>query len=101
MGAPRDRVSIPNGIEFYLDGANFVNKPDKGFNSQRDRILLKLSCVIIHKKDVSIPNGIEFYLLRSVKNGKLLKSFNSQRDRILPLDKNSADSNSAFQFPTG
>ena len=56
-----DIVSIPNGMEFYDTDMQEQSDDEKGFNSQRDGILLHL-----------------FILLRNFG-----QSFNSQRDGIL------------------
>ena len=77
-------VSIPNGMEFYVPRLNLTFAHSKGFNSQRDGILLKEQELIVRilwfqfptgwnstpfarfilaRTPVSIPNGMEFYAL--------------------------------------
>ena len=75
----RSKVSIPNGMEFYLATLKRYARGGS-FNSQRDGILL---CPYF---------SLSF----------LLNCFNSQRDGILLKRKRAADiSNLWFQFPTG
>ena len=92
------------------------------FNSQRDGILHKWSCLRPTARKVSIPNGMEFYfalLIRffsfevSIPNGMefysafikvicSLDCFNSQRDGILRCETTKDDPEARpFQFPTG
>ncbi len=78
LAAVRQRVSIPNGMEFY----SFLYSSHSG-----------LSCV-------SIPNGMEFYLGVMAEVG-LSEGFNSQRDGILPYRVASPLPRCEFQFPTG
>ena len=75
-------VSIPNGMEFYLNEGDSViliaafqfptgwnstlglierGENDDCFNSQRDGILLWRAGREAKTRDVSIPNGMEFY----------------------------------------
>ena len=56
------RVSIPNGMEFYLKN-NFLSRDMSGFNSQRDGILL-------NTLKEQYPENLRF---------------NSQRDGILQI----------------
>ena len=54
-------VSIPNGMEFYLDLLASTHTRIWSFNSQRDGILPLASSTGETKFWVSIPNGMEFY----------------------------------------
>ena len=54
-------VSIPNGMEFYVD-YSVLRLYSACFNSQRDGILRFRSLFVCLHYDVSIPNGMEFYL---------------------------------------
>ena len=99
-----DRVSIPNGMEFYISSGR-KNSFDPSFNSQRDGILRgskpddtgvsefqfptgwnSTPGEVIEKYNfqVSIPNGMEFYLSQLFSIRIQRASFNSQRDGILP-----------------
>ena len=74
-----DKVSIPNGMEFYSVGARIYAKNRK----------------------VSIPNGMKFYPSYQF-NKNLLHCFNSQRDEILhDYCENIRGEDAEFQFPTG
>ena len=76
------KVSIPNGMEFYIEGENMTNEEfmfqfptgwnstlyahqhplkTRCFNSQRDGILRWPRLVAQKRTIVSIPNGMEFY----------------------------------------
>ena len=59
--AKNERVSIPNGMEFYPVARCSNTSKRMSFNSQRDGILLSLSVNFKLRKLVSIPNGMEFY----------------------------------------
>ena len=55
------RVSIPNGMEFYIFSYGDASPLSSSFNSQRDGILPVGRLVIHPSMTVSIPNGMEFY----------------------------------------
>ena len=74
-------VSIPNGMEFYLNPC-YTMRAESCFNSQRDGILLSYFGATILSLSVSIPNGMEFYL-STLSCSTAYISFNSQRDGIL------------------
>ena len=56
-----DNVSIPNGMEFYTSILSFGLPSMAGFNSQRDGILPRVKFPPNFGPRVSIPNGMEFY----------------------------------------
>ena len=115
------RVSIPNGMEFYLSTLRCAEWIPC-FNSQRDGILRKIGSLIASlvncfnsQRDgilrlgfgpgvalgaVSIPNGMEFYLC------KILGNLHTQPFQF-PTGWNSTNSMypsqimALFQFPTG
>ena len=94
------RVSIPNGMEFYLIPLKISNSPFC-FNSQRDGILLGILKFQLSNILVSIPNGMEFYIFKK-ETYPHEKRFNSQRDGILLCFCCLYYSTSLlFQFPTG
>ena len=75
-------VSIPNGMEFY-QGCRSYRRLSRCFNSQRDRILLRLMRFYLRLNFVSIPNGMEFYQSFLPQAAFYICCFNSQRDGIL------------------
>ena len=94
------RVSIPNGMEFYLTAISFFIKPVSRFNSQRDGILLNSAALTAGLAIVSIPNGMEFYSINEAMKA-LERRFNSQRDGILRASNRRKRWTVWFQFPTG
>ena len=118
----RYKVSIPNGMEFYLGlltvlcdtdrfqfptgwnstaFAKILPFPSSSFNSQRDGILPMTIFVMSFFTQVSIPNGMEFYSRLSRLTESYLYCFNSQRDGILLELFCDSRTHRGFQFPTG
>ena len=115
-----DRVSIPNGMEFYsnlayphhsLRSFQFPTGWNSTYRQQNLPLLdgvsipngmefYPRSSYFMPRGRVSIPNGMEFYLEIS-SSSKAILSFNSQRDGILLILQKLPLSINLFQFPTG